>query len=147
MAASKLTIAPEPTIKDVVAAIQETHECLNTVGANVVEMRQEASDLAVEVRANAEEVCKNRRAVVSHNIQVGERIARIEGALGIGMPTQAQSDDGMLPKTVSRRFAGLSPWQAFLGVVGAAAGAQIILKALEPALGAFFSTLYHGFMH
>jgi hypothetical protein len=141
VAASKLAIPPDPTIKDVVDAIRETHDCVNDVATQVGAARSDITKLAKEIR-------DNRTAVSGHNVATGERIARIEGALGIRMPTKPQADtEDAPPKEPSKRFAGLSQWQAIASIVGAATGVQIIFKALEPAVVAFVTTLYHGFVH
>ena len=115
---------------------QRLHDCLHNVGERVDKLTTTVSDDREETREREQ--------------LLDVRIARMEGALGVRLPSPEAMEAGEPPKPVGRKLAGLSVWQAAgagaLTVIGAMSGFQLLYQWLVPAIWAAMKILHANIM-
>lgn len=108
-------------------AINRAHDCIHNVGARV-------DALAVTVG-------KNRTDAADRDQALGERMSRVEGALGVA------TRPGRRVRRVRTKLAGLSLWQGVFSLMASMAGAAALYKFIEPAVIAGAIALRQALLH
>lgn len=108
------------TNKQLAEQNQRLHNCLHSVGEQVEKLARTVRD--------------DRHTSNNRDQVMDVRIARIEGALGVKLPSAAAMEAGEAPKPVGRKLAGITPWKALWTVVGAMTGVQLLYQILGPPL-------------
>lgn len=120
------------TNKQLAEAQNKLHDCLHSVVERL-------DSLAHTVR-------EDRHSATNARMVLGERMARVEGALGVKMPSPEAAEAGERPKPIKRKLAGLSLWQAGGAAMGIATGAAALYRYIFPALEAGFAALHAALM-
>lgn len=132
MVVSKLITSKRPTNRELAEHINQMHGCLDLVDQ--------------KLDGRIEQADKDRLERRDHEQMTDTRMGRVESALGIKLPSEAQMSAGEAPSPAKRKLAGLEPWKMYLGLFGAAASAAGFYRYLFPAVEAFVMALHHALM-
>lgn len=124
------------TLDQIAEAVNRTHDCIHATG--------EALGGKIDDLANT--VKKDRHAALNRDHKQELLIARIQGALGVSVPSDEEIERGVRPRKVKPKLAGVSRLQAAGWLFGAAASAAGLYKYVFPMMEAGLSALHQALM-